>query len=98
MPLPPYFDQTISFDDAGEMTANYRKQNPNDIIAGFFFSQAITSLLGQDGCVGIRYYYAITDDGNKQLVLVGVDKDGNDLVGKNNVCIDTSQPCPPLCS
>jgi hypothetical protein len=98
MPIPPYFDQTISFKDAGVMTANYRAQNPGAVIAGFFFAQAITSLLNQPGCVGIRYYYAIANDGSEQLVLAGVDANGNDLVGQNNVCIDMSCPCPPFCS
>src|SRR5438309_1093681 len=97
MPLPPYYDQSITFEQGGAMTKRYRDQNPDSIIAGFFFAQAITSLLNQPGCVGIRYYYAIADDGSKTLVLAGVDNNGNDLVGIGKVCIDMSTPCPPFC-
>ena len=45
--------------------------------------------------MGIRVYYALTSTGQKQLVLVGVDEDENDLC--DGVLGDKSYLCPPVC-
>lgn len=85
----------IPLQEASQWTANYRNANPGQILGHYFGSSAITSILAQAGCVGIRMYYAITDQGVKQLVLVGVDANGNDLY--NGLLADRSYNCPPVC-
>lgn len=87
---------SISLDEAARMTARYReKVEKGAIIGGYFGREAIEKILAQEGCVGIRYYYAEKDDGTPTLVLVGVDKEGNDLV--HGAVSELSWPCPPYC-
>jgi hypothetical protein len=52
-------------------------------------------ILNQENCVGIRAYYGIDGDGNKQLVFVGADQDEKDLF--SGVILDKSVPCPNYC-
>ena len=85
----------ITLNEAAEMTANYRNANPGEVKGHYFGSAAIESVLSQTGCVGFRIYFAITNEGAKQLVIVGVDANGNDIT--NGVILDRGMPCPPDC-
>lgn len=85
----------ISLQEASQWTANYRNANPGQTKGHYFSSNAIKAVLAQTGCVGMRIYYANTDTGTKQLVIVGVAADGNDLV--NGLILDRSVLCPPDC-
>jgi len=89
----------ISFEDAAELTKNYRDQMSLEGKKGGYFSRSgILSLLEQDGCVGIRYYYGLTTEESTQvLVMVGVNENENDLIGGQYVCIEMSIPCPSVC-
>lgn len=90
-------DHSISLEDASHLTKNYRDNNPPDAtIAHYFGKDAITAILTQNDCVGIRIYYAQKDDGTKQLVLTGVDASGNDLY--NGVLAEKSYLCPSYCA
>lgn len=84
----------ISLDVAANMTAKYRKENPNDTLAHFFGKDILNEILNQEGCMGIRMYYGIDDDGQKQLVIVGADQEGNDMT---SLVADLSFPCPNIC-
>lgn len=84
----------IPLEVASQMTSAYREANPNSTLAHFFGNDILNQLLAQEGCVGIRMYYGI-QDGAKELVLVGVDADENDLL---ELIVDRSMPCPKLCS
>jgi hypothetical protein len=96
----------LALETARLWTANYKTKNPDDIQAHFFGSEIITRILSEAGCVGIRMYYAIDDNGQKQLILVGVDADGNNLLpgtemldgSDENIIADYSWPCPSYCS
>ena len=85
----------ITLQEASAMTANYRNASPGAVLGHYFGNSAISAILAQTGCVGIRMYYAITNEGVKQLVLVGVDSNGNDLY--NGLLADRSYNCPPDC-
>jgi hypothetical protein len=65
------------------------------IKGGFFGRNAFDKILAQPGVVGIRYYYAQTDDGQPTLVLVGVDGKGQDVV--TGLIMERALPCPPWC-
>ena len=80
---------------ASAMTAKYRRDFPNETLAHFFGKNIIHEVLEQDGCVGARIYYAIDEFGAKQLVMVGVDSDENDILG---IVADMTFPCPNTCS
>jgi hypothetical protein len=44
----------------------------------------------------MRMYYALDENGNKQLVLVGVDANGDDIT--SGYIADHLLPCPHSCS
>jgi hypothetical protein len=66
------------------------------IKGGFFARNAFDKILAQPGVVGIRYYYAQTDDGIPTLVLVGVDGKGQDI--QTGFIMEKALPCPPFCN
>jgi hypothetical protein len=85
----------IDLDEAAQLTAGYRQTAGAGDILGFFFGKtALGDVLRQDGCVGIRIYYAIKDD-QSNLVLVGVSADGEDL--QDGDILELGLPCPPRC-
>lgn len=83
-------------DQASQWTANYRASiSPGDTIAHYFGKQAIQSIFNQEGCVGMRIYYALDNLGAKQLIIVGVNEAGNDLY--NGLLAERSIKCPQDC-
>jgi hypothetical protein len=89
-------EQQITFEEGGEMTANYRETISGEgTIAQYFSKDSINALLSQTGCVGIRVYYGISKDGQSQLILVGVDTNEDDIIGNDKVCIDRGIKDPP---
>lgn len=100
----------IPLPTAKEWTANYRKTiKDGDTLAHYFGGDIIQRVLQETGAVGIRIYYAIDDKGQKQLLVVGVDEFGNNLLPKEGVAgksaeadgdpiiVDFSRPCPTEC-
>jgi hypothetical protein len=81
---------------AADWTKNYREANPNGIIAHFFGKNIIQNILDQDGCMGIRIYYALDENGKKQLIIVGANAEENDIY--NGIIAERSYICPPYCS
>ena len=75
------------------------KPNCETIHAHLFGLGNILKLIGQPGCHGVRMYYGIEKRGKKlvpQLMLVGVYKDGNDMLD-HTLILDASLPCPDYC-
>ena len=92
----------ISRAAARALMSNYRNSPAyaaNDQINGILFGKDhIEDLLAQPGCKGIRIYYGKDGTANTdspQLILVGIDIDGNDMAG---LIIDMGIPCPEHCS
>lgn len=88
--------EQLSINEASTMTSDYRAANPNEILGHFMGKDMLNSILSQTGCVGIRSYYALDANGKKELVIVGVDANQNDLV--NGIIADRHYPCPNACS
>jgi hypothetical protein len=88
--------EAISLNEAATMTSAYRSANPNATRGHFMGSTILNSILAQSGCKGIRTYYGIDSSGQKQLVLVGVDANGDDMT--SGIIADRAVPCPQLCS
>ena len=82
----------ISVRDGAQMTANYRTANPGERKGHFFGKEILQDILAQEGCMGIRMYYGLDDDGEKQLVIVGADASEDDML---DIVADLSSPCPP---
>ncbi len=88
-------DHSITLTTAAEWTRNYRTANPSATKGHFYGKNAIEAILAQEGCVGIRIYYAIDNTGAKQLVLVGATTAENDLY--YGVLAERGAPCPTRC-
>ncbi len=87
--------EVISLSTGSDWTANYRAANPGQTKAFFYGQVILNDILAQADCVGIRIYYAIDEEGDKQLVIVGVDEDGNDQTA--GIVADRAKPCPTYC-
>lgn len=88
---------SISLSDAAAMTKAFRDSiSSGQIIAHYFGKSAIAAILNQTNCVGIRIYYALSTTAVKQLVVTGVDANGNDLY--NGLLAERSLTCPIDCS
>ena len=85
----------IPLDDAVALTQKFREDYPDAIKAHYFSKSVINDVLLQSEAVGIRIYNGIDNDGARQLILVAVDIDGNDLYEGN--LADMSTPCPLIC-
>jgi hypothetical protein len=87
----------ITLTEGSTMTAAYRATiSTGDTIALAVGKNLLASILGQTGCMGIRMYYALDDKGKDQLVLVGVDSNGDDMT--SGVIVDRLIKCPDNCS
>ena len=87
--------EEFPLDTAAEWTANYRNASPGAVKAHFIGRDLINKMLEQDGCMGLRIYYALDEKGDKQLIIFGADKDENDLY--NGIIAEKAIKCPPDC-
>jgi hypothetical protein len=78
--LPPKRTQQISLERAVDLTQRYRKSAPASEHGGFFWEEGLRALLAQPNVAGIRYYHGLDAKGRYQLILVGVDSEGRDIV------------------
>lgn len=111
--LPPRDSQRITLAEAQAWTQRFRKVSPASEKGGVFWGEGIEAMLAQPGCVGLRYYHGIDENGDYQIVLVGVDGNGNDILTKGSlrkrsvatasaagdeaVILDRHWQCPPWC-
>jgi hypothetical protein len=87
----------ITLAEGSEMTANYRATiNMGETIGHAVGKNLVNAILAQSGCMGIRMYKALNKKGEDQLVLVGVDSNGDDIT--NGIIVDQSLLCPVVCS
>ena len=93
MALPEPKGHRIPLAEAAEQTKRYRESRHS---AGLFLRQELDELLAQPGCSGLRFYYGRNRDAMDTVILVGVDKNGNDI--SDGVLMDVHFPCPPICS
>ncbi|MCX2740989.1 hypothetical protein [Pontibacter anaerobius] len=101
----PKFDGSegvvIELATASQWTKNYREHAKPDpargmVVKGHFFGrQVLEQILSQEGCMGIRMYHAVDERGQRQMVLVGANADGEDMV--EGTVVDGAKVCPPDC-
>ncbi|MCZ8021876.1 MAG: hypothetical protein O9302_14770 [Cyclobacteriaceae bacterium] len=97
----------ISKKQAREWVARYRKENegnPKVLYSETFDKDLIQELLNEPGCAGIRIYNSIDDEGKLQLILVGVDSNGKNILPSNEestseaeILLEFGKRCPPYC-
>ena len=73
----------IKLDEAASWTKNYRERHPGETISQFFGKEILERILAQEGCLGIRFYYALNHEGKKHLVITGVVSDGSDQINED---------------
>lgn len=89
-------DHSFPLETAAEWTKNYRDSAGTNAVKGHYFGGTfISEILAQQNCVGIRIYYALDENGAKQLIIVGVDSNENDL--EDGLIAERSVACPPTC-
>jgi len=85
----------ISLEEAANLTAAFRKQNPEATKGHFFGIRILLRILSQRGCAGIRIYNGIDATGQGQLILAGADREENDQT--KGTIAEFAVPCPPSC-
>ena len=111
-PFDPRAGKRMKLKDAARWTKNYRikprKHGDTATLAQYFGKEFLQSILKEDSCAGLRIYQAIDDEGMRRVLVVGVDAQGNDLIGPINedgslpdegggVIGDTPMSCPSTC-
>jgi hypothetical protein len=98
MPFPPQRNHKVSKDEAAEMTKRHRdgaqKGSEN---AHMFPRDVFEALLKNPKVKGIRLYHGKGQQGNGEMIAVGVDADGNDMLADGDI-FDRGFPCPPFCT
>jgi len=91
----------ISLNEAEKLTKKFRTVlSPllGNAKGEYFGKDAILALLNQEGAVGLRIYFGLSNDlvPLPKQVLVAVSADGNDLI--NGLIVENGLLCPPACS
>lgn len=87
---------TITLSQAVEWTQNYQNSEfYSGTKAVFYGKNKIESICNQSGAVGMRIYFAINDNNEPTVVLVGADADGNNL--ESGTIVERGTLCPPAC-
>ncbi len=103
----------ISIEEFKSGTVKYRSGGLGAPRAFFYSKNAIQELLNQDGAVGMRVYYALTEEGDRSLYIVATDCDGRDLRPSEDqncnenqnmmyrstsyIMLKSENPCPQYC-
>lgn len=101
--------EDIGYEKGAKMIKTYYDQNQDDVLAHFMGRNLIEAILAQPGVIGIRMFHALNEIGIKQLVLVGVDANGDnilnytevgengEIIKKKGIVADKTRNCPPYC-
>lgn len=89
-------NHVISLEKAQKLTETFQlAAKPGEMMAAYLGRNIFQKILDQEECVGIRIYNAISEKGTPTFVIVGVDGNGNDMIG--GPVGDETLPCPPWC-
>lgn len=88
--------EKITLQEAEKFTKNYRISEKIEAVkAEFIGKELVNEILNQDKCVGLRLYFGKNEKGDLNIIVVGADKDGNDLY--QGIIAEKLPPCPPFC-
>src|ERR1700722_12374944 len=77
--------EEISHETAADFINAFDKAYPGEGGAFGLGRNIIEKILAQPGCVGLRFHHALNEKGQKTLVYVGMDANGNDLAKQTMV-------------
>jgi hypothetical protein len=63
-----------------QMVKDFQVANPLEVKSYYVGKNIISQILAQPGCVGIKFYNAYNEEGQKTLVYVGVDEFGKNIL------------------
>ncbi len=101
--------EDIGYEKGAKMIKTYFQDNQDDVLAHFMGRNMIEAILAQPAVVGIRMFHAVNEIGLRQLVLVGVNAtggnvleyttvgDNGELIKNKGIVADKSRNCPPYC-
>jgi hypothetical protein len=103
----------ISLAAAKELTARFKENLPDMLTTDYqdslpysetFDTDKIQAVLNQTGCVQFRAYIGMKEDKSVCMIFVGVNANGEDIVGLLNeadepsdVIVEYGMQCPPNC-
>ena len=71
--------EEVGYEMGTEFITNYRNANPTEVLSYVIGKNILEQLMNQPGCEGVRFYNAINENGQRTLVYVGIDQDGNNI-------------------
>lgn len=71
-----------------QMISEYRAANPTDVTSYYVGRNILEQIMAQPGCVGIKFYNAYNEVGQKTLVYIGVNAEGNDMLNVTAIDVD----------
>src|SRR5262245_8757626 len=71
--------EEIGYELGTQMVKDYQVANPQDTPFYTIGRNIIDQILAQPGCVGMRFYNAYNEMGEKTLVYIGLDENGQGL-------------------
>jgi hypothetical protein len=77
--------EEISHELAADFTAAFEKAYPLENRGFTLGRNIIDQILAQPGCVGLRFYNALNETGERTFVYVGIAADGKDIVKRTVV-------------
>lgn len=88
--------KVITLKEAIDFTHYFQTRNPDELKSFFVGINKLNLILDQKNCVGLRIYNGYdTKTKKNNLVLVGVDKKGEDIT--DGVILENLNPCPVYC-
>lgn len=71
--------EEIGYELGAQMVKDYQLANPSDVQSYVIGRDIIDQILAQPGCVGIQFYNAYNEAGEKTLVYIGLDATGKSI-------------------
>jgi len=72
--------EEIGLELGNQMVKAFAVANPNEVQSYTIGRNIIDQILAQPGCVGIKFYNAINEKGEKTLVYLGIDRNGRTIL------------------
>jgi len=77
--------EDIGLELGNQLVKAFAVANPNEVQSYTIGRNIIDQILAQPGCVGIRFYNAINENGEKTLVYLGIDQSGKAIIQLTSV-------------
>ena len=77
--------EEIGLELGNQMVKAFAVANPNEVQSYIIGRNIIDQILAQPGCVGIKFFNAINEKGEKTLVYLGIDQFGKTIVRYSSV-------------